>query len=37
MEGANHLIDTGEKAYVYPTFPNTGGDTTRPPEIFKKQ
>ncbi|MFK4765987.1 multiheme c-type cytochrome [Desulfobaculum sp. SPO524] len=37
MEGANHLIDTGEKAYVYPTFPNTGGDTTRPPEIFNKQ
>ncbi|NJB67713.1 ssDNA-binding Zn-finger/Zn-ribbon topoisomerase 1 [Desulfobaculum xiamenense] len=37
MEEANHLIKTGSKAYVYPTFPGTGGDTTRPPEIFGKQ
>ena len=36
MEEANHLIETGKKAYKYPDFPNTGGDTTRPPEIFGK-
>ncbi|UIJ39562.1 hydroxylamine oxidoreductase (plasmid) [Desulfobaculum bizertense] len=36
MEEANHLLETGEKAYIYPTFPNTGGDTTKPEEIFGK-
>ncbi len=37
MEEANHLIETGQKAYVYPTFPGTGGDTTRPVQIFGKK
>lgn len=36
MEEANHLIKTNTKAYVYPDFPNTGGDTTKPVEIFGK-
>ena len=36
MEGAEHLIKTGEKAYVYPNFPNATGDTTRPVQIFGK-
>jgi len=34
MEEANHLIETGEKAYVAEDFPNATGDTTRPPSIF---
>ena len=34
MEEANHLIETGEKAYVAKDFPNATGDTTRPPKIF---
>jgi hypothetical protein len=37
MEEADHLIDTGEKAYVYPKYPNATGDTTRPPKIFGKK
>ena len=37
MEEANHLIETGTNAYRYPTFPNTGGDTTKPEKIFGKQ
>ncbi|MBC2734838.1 MAG: hydroxylamine oxidoreductase, partial [Desulfobacteraceae bacterium] len=36
MEEANHLIETGEKAYVAEDFPNATGDTTRPPKIFGK-
>ena len=34
MEEANHLIATGEKAYVYPDFPGATGDTTKPAAIF---
>ncbi|NDV20780.1 hydroxylamine oxidoreductase [Pseudodesulfovibrio sp. JC047] len=37
MEEARHLIETNTKAYRYPDFPNTGGDTTRPVEIFGKK
>ncbi len=35
MEEANHLIQTGEKAYRAENFPNATGNTTRPPELFK--
>lgn len=34
MEEANHLLETGQKAYRAPDFPNATGDTTRPPKIF---
>jgi hypothetical protein len=34
MEEANHLIETGQKAYVYPKYPNATGDTTKPVKIF---
>lgn len=34
MEEANHLLESGEKAYIYPTFPSATGDTTRPEAIF---
>jgi len=34
MEEANHLIETGQKAYVAKDFPNATGDTQRPPKIF---
>jgi hypothetical protein len=34
MEEANHLLKTGEKAYIAKDFPNATGDTTRPPAIF---
>jgi len=37
MEEANHLIKTGEKAYVYPTYPGATGDTTKPAVIFEKK
>ncbi|BDQ33618.1 multiheme c-type cytochrome [Pseudodesulfovibrio portus] len=37
MEEARHLLETNTKAYKYPDFPNTGGDTTRPPAIFGNQ
>ena len=37
MEEANHLIETGQKAYVAEDFPNATGDTTRPPQIFGGQ
>ncbi|MBU1002245.1 MAG: hydroxylamine oxidoreductase [Proteobacteria bacterium] len=37
MEAANHLLETGSKAYMFPTFPNATGDTTKPPKIFGKQ
>jgi hypothetical protein len=36
MEGARHLLETGEKAYKYPDFPGTGGSTTKPEIIFGK-
>ena len=36
MEEANHLIETGQKAYVAKDFPAATGDTTRPPKIFGK-
>ncbi len=36
MEEANHLIETGQKAYVAKDFPNATGDTTKPPKIFGK-
>jgi len=34
MEEARRHIESGEKAHVYPDFPNATGDTTRPAEIF---
>jgi hypothetical protein len=34
MEEANHLIETGQKAYVAKDFPNATGDTQKPPKIF---
>jgi hypothetical protein len=34
MEEANHLIETGQKAYVAKDFPAATGDTTRPVQIF---
>lgn len=37
MKEANHLIETGEKEFVYPGFPNATGDTTRPKAIFGGQ
>jgi hypothetical protein len=36
MEEANHLIETGQKAYIAKDFPNATGDTTRPEKIFGK-
>ena len=36
MEEANHLIETGKKAYVAKDFPNATGSTERPKEIFKE-
>jgi len=36
MEEARHLIETGEKAYIYKDFPNATGDTTRPKMLFPK-
>ena len=35
MEEARHLIDTNQKAYKYPDYPNATGDTEKPKEIFK--
>jgi hypothetical protein len=37
MEGAGHLVKTGEKAYIYPNFPNATGSTKRPEKIFGPQ
>jgi hypothetical protein len=34
MEEANHMLETGEKAYRTVDFPNATGDTTKPPQIF---
>ena len=36
MEEANHLIETGQKAYVAEDFPNATGSTERPKAIFKE-
>ena len=36
MKKADHLIKTGQKAYVCPTYPNTGENTTKPPKLFDK-
>ncbi len=36
MEVAEHMLKTGEKAYVFPTYPNKTGNTEKPAEIFKK-
>ncbi|NNL43271.1 MAG: hydroxylamine oxidoreductase, partial [Desulfobacterales bacterium] len=36
MEEANHLIETGKKAYKADPFPNATGSTQRPEAIFKK-
>ena len=36
-EEANHLIETGQKAYIAEDFPNATGDTTRPAKIFGGQ
>ncbi len=37
MEEANHLIETSQKAFIYPDFPNATGITKRPVEIFGSQ
>jgi len=34
MEEANHLLESGEKAYRAHDFPNATGNTTKPPELF---
>jgi len=36
MEEANHLLETGQKAYVAKDFPNATGSTQRPKAIFPK-
>ena len=36
MEDANHMIQTGEKAYKAVNYPNATGSTEKPPQIFKK-
>ena len=33
-EEADHVLKTGEKAYVYPNYPNATGNTKRPVEVF---
>jgi len=37
MEEARHLIETGQKAYKYPDFPNATGSTEKPKAVFPKQ
>jgi hydroxylamine dehydrogenase len=37
MEEANHLIETGQKAYMAKDFPGATGDTQKPPKIFDKK
>jgi hydroxylamine dehydrogenase len=34
MEQGRHLIDTNQKAYIFPDYPNATGSTQKPPEIF---
>ncbi len=36
MEEANHLLKTGQKAYVAKNFPNATGSTERPKAVFPK-
>jgi len=36
-EEANHLLKSGEKAYVYPNYPNAAGSTQRPEKAFPKK
>ena len=36
MKEADHLLKTGEKAYMAPEFPSGTGNTTRPEQIFGK-
>jgi hydroxylamine dehydrogenase len=36
MEEANHLIETGKKAYIAKDFPNATGDTRKPEAVFGK-
>lgn len=35
FEEANKLLESGQKAYCYPTYPNASGNTTRPKVLFK--
>ncbi|SDN99312.1 Seven times multi-haem cytochrome CxxCH [Desulfonauticus submarinus] len=37
MAEANHLLKTGKKAEKYDNFPGTGGNTTRPYQIFGRK
>ena len=37
MEEARHLIETGQKAYKYPDFPNATGSTEKPRAVFPKK
>jgi hypothetical protein len=34
MQDANHLIETNEKAFIYPSYPNATGNTRKPAAIF---
>lgn len=36
MKEADHLLQTGEKAYMTPLLPGATGDTTRPVQLFGK-
>jgi len=36
MEEARHLLETGEKAYIYKDFPNATGNTERPKMLFHR-
>jgi len=36
MKESRHLIETNQKAYKAPDFPNATGSKTKPPEVFKK-
>lgn len=36
MEEADHLLDSGQKAYVYTKYPNATGDPNKPVKIFGK-
>ncbi|MFP4477218.1 MAG: multiheme c-type cytochrome [Desulfatibacillaceae bacterium] len=37
MREARHLIETGEKSYKAPDFPNATGSTEKPPQVFGKE
>jgi len=36
-EEADHFLKTGEKAYVYPNYPNATGSTQKPTAVFPKK